>query len=101
MEPGQWLRDGEVSLAIAFVILVTNEFQGKERGFSYLPQDAVQNCEWREKMNVEPVVRPGRPMFVPIQYRRHFVVLIIQRDEDQDTTVSILDSKAHYYNANN
>lgn len=97
---GLWLTDEEVSLAIAAVTLGITNAQGLEGGFGCLNQTAVQYCQYPNPTLIQPTIRPGRPLIVPINLDGHLVLVVIQFDgskEESTPTISILDSKSHNY----
>jgi hypothetical protein len=95
---GEWLEDYEVSLAMASATLAITVAQDIDGGFSCMGQTDVQQCLYAdEAMAMDPMIRPGRPTIIPLQHHAHFTVIVIQLDDDGNSTYSILDSKAHYY----
>ncbi|KAH6882138.1 hypothetical protein BKA58DRAFT_350775 [Alternaria rosae] len=97
---GLWLTDEEVSLAIAAVTLGITNAQGLEGGFGCLNQTAVQYCQYPNPTLMQPTIRPGRPLVVPVNLDGHIILVVIQFDgskEEPTPTISILDSKSHNY----
>ncbi|KAI4942131.1 hypothetical protein J4E91_010330 [Alternaria rosae] len=97
---GLWLKDEEVSLAIAAVTLGITNAQDLEGGFGCLNQTAVQYCQYPNPALMQPTIRPGRPLIVPVNLDGHIVLVVIQFDgskEEPTPTISILDSKSHNY----
>ncbi|KAI4682346.1 uncharacterized protein J4E88_005236 [Alternaria novae-zelandiae] len=97
---GLWLKDEEVSLAIAAVTLGITNAQDLEGGFGCLDQTAVQYCRHENPMLMQPTIRPGRPLIVPVNIDNHIILVVIQFDgskKEPTPTISILDSKSHNY----
>ncbi|KAH9881805.1 hypothetical protein J1614_000976 [Plenodomus biglobosus] len=101
----RWLNDDEVSLSIGAVTLgitvhqlrpshKTADFKG---GFAFLQQSYVQLCEHEPPFPVAVrILRAGRPWLVPIRYDAHYVLLVVQLNNEGQPTFAILNSMNHY-----
>lgn len=93
-EPGYWLDDAEVALAIATITLAITRSQDDENlGFSTVD---YLSCLHGSLDSVH-VPRPCRPMFLPVVHKNHIVLGLVQLDQDEKMTVSVLDSKQSHY----
>ncbi|KAJ4368013.1 hypothetical protein N0V83_006368 [Neocucurbitaria cava] len=98
-EYGEWLDDTEVSLAIASVTLAISELQGIDGGFGFFHPISIQQCAADTyPLPISPTLRPGRPLLLPIHIQAHYILLVIQLDEQGQTSFSVLDSKAYHLN---
>ncbi|KAG9194492.1 hypothetical protein G6011_04527 [Alternaria panax] len=96
----EWLQDQEVSLSIAAVTLGITAAQDLDGGFACLNQDAVQQSVLEDIQMIDPTIRPGQPLMVPLNHAQHLVLVVIQfggSGEALAPTISILDSKAYHY----
>ncbi|KAH9874345.1 hypothetical protein IAQ61_003534 [Plenodomus lingam] len=97
-----WLDDTEVSLSIGAVTLGITRYQQKQSsnvigGFAYLMPSQVQLCEKVDKVETESnVLRAARPLIVPLHYGNHFILLVIQLDDQARVTFAILNSMNHH-----
>jgi hypothetical protein len=97
---GDWLRDEELLLAISAVTLAITRDQDVDHGFGFVDGPSIQWCRIEgEDVFVQPTIRPGRPMLLPIQYRSHFILLIIRMGDDGRPETFVMDSKAYHYSA--
>jgi hypothetical protein len=93
-----WLEDAEVSLAIGSVTQAITSIQDLSGGFSTVLQAHVQLAFFPDHSNDwEIAIRPGRPMLVPVNHEHHIVLLVVQTNEQERPTISVLDSKAYHY----
>ncbi|KAI8942285.1 hypothetical protein NX059_000364 [Plenodomus lindquistii] len=101
-----WLTDTEVSLAVGAVTLGITEYQKEvdknfRGGFGFLRQSLVQDCEpWifgpGEIAKGARTIRPGRPLLVPLHLNNHYILLVIQLDDNSRPTFSILNSMNYH-----
>lgn len=95
---GKWLTGVEVSLAIASITQAITAIEMPTGGLSTINQLPVESSFSDDTfLAVEPIIRFGRPLLVPVTYYNHTVLLIIQFEERRGLTISILDSKAVHY----
>jgi hypothetical protein len=98
-----WLQDDEVSLAVAAVTLgITQRSQGPEsaplHGFGFTIQPLVQMAMDNRDGGIPVSIRHGCPMLLPVNIEHHFILLIIQMDDQGKAQVSVMVSKAYHLN---
>jgi hypothetical protein len=92
---GGWLQDYELSLAIASVTLAITEIQDRSLGFGVLTPTQVEIMKISTSEEIR-TPRSGRPLIVPLFIEHHFVLLVIQLNDENEPTFSVFDSKAYH-----
>ncbi|KAF2494018.1 hypothetical protein BU16DRAFT_540549 [Lophium mytilinum] len=106
-KPGAFMRDDEILLSIASLLLLLAQNMDIRSGFNAVSShvssilnsiDAIRDPP--EGVEFRRALRPGRPMLVPIFLDQHIVLVVIQMGADRSITADVLDSRRHHYTAN-
>jgi hypothetical protein len=98
MQRAVWLEDEEVHLAVAAVTLAISRDQGVANGIGYISQPNVQLYENVNHEYPARMVRPGRPVLLPLPIEQHFILLIIHLNDNGDPQFSVMDSRGFHLN---
>jgi hypothetical protein len=97
VEFAEWLDYEDLSLAVATVTLGITDQQPASLGFGFLTHNNIVLCDREENIHEIPdTIRPGRPMLLPVHIADHYILLIIQINDDKVPEFSVMDSKAYH-----
>jgi hypothetical protein len=103
-ELGEWLKEEEVHIAIASVTMAITELQRMEGGLSIIGPAEIVQCKYPEFQDpLAPAIRFGRPMLIPLVFEgtRHFILLVMQRDQQGNPSFHVVDSKISHMTREN
>ncbi|KAF1948891.1 hypothetical protein CC80DRAFT_554006 [Byssothecium circinans] len=95
---GSGLPAADLLRIITTVTLSISENEEKPRGYGVLLPEAFRR--WIAKRETfASVLRPGRPLIVPYEIKNdsknHMVLIVIQYNESNDPTISVMDSRPY------
>lgn len=92
------LNDREVALSIASITLAITKHQPREDGLSIILDSDIQRYLQGNSQDAAMfAVRPCRPLLVPIRYKDHIVLVLIQLQLDGAITFSLANSRSWLY----
>ncbi|ORX95697.1 hypothetical protein BCR34DRAFT_607869 [Clohesyomyces aquaticus] len=95
---GQYVREDEVHLCIASVVLAITERQSMKGGFSMMGINNLSLCQFKEYTGpIGHATRFGRPMLLPLVHENHTVLVVMQLDEKRRPHLSVVDSRIWQY----
>ncbi|KAF2032494.1 hypothetical protein EK21DRAFT_60679 [Setomelanomma holmii] len=92
----KWLDDTEVALSIASVTMAITEMQDAHQGFGFVAPGSTPVLLNAMNWDTLPTIRPGRPLLVPLNIDSHFILLVVQLNDAQQITFSVMDSEAYH-----